>query len=192
MGTNPAQVKGLVVSEKNPVFYRLKIDLTNIPLDRRIHLAGQDWMWTVLACRRQSAEFTETMLAKQAIRRLERADIVVGPIADDRMNEAIRRFEENGLTDVALLHCLDSIDYGEQVVAKTAYACKQIVVLERHEITGKEADDALQFSAQKREEGTNVVNKMAAKYNREGKFLSEIIEDERKHDAIQKIQEEER
>lgn len=192
MGTNPDQVKGLVVSDQNPVFYELEIDFTKIPITRRLYLKDKDWMWTVLACRKQSAEFVETTLAKQAIRRLERADIVAGPIADDRMNEAMRRFEENGLTDVALLHCLDSIDYGEQVVAKTPFACQQVTIVARHAIRGKEAENAMHFSDQKRKEGENIVNKMAARYNREGNFLSEIIENERKHDAIHKIQEEER
>lgn len=180
MGTNPNQVKGLVVSDRNPVFYELKIDLRKIPTTRRLYLTGKDWLWTVLACRKQSKEFAKSTLAKQAKVRLEQADLVVGPIADDRMNEAIRRFEENGLTDIALMHCLDSVDYGEQAVAKTPFACQQITILTERVIYGKEAENALQFSDEKRKEGQNVVNEMAARYNRAGKFLSEIIEEEKK------------
>ena len=133
-----------------------------------------------MACRKQSKEFAKSTLAKQAKVRLEQADLVVGPIADDRMNEAIRRFEENGLTDIALMHCLDSVDYGEQAVAKTPFACQQITILTERVIYGKEAENALQFSDEKRKEGQNVVNEMAARYNRAGKFLSEIIEEEKK------------
>lgn len=179
MGTNPNQVKGLVVFEQNPVFYEMKIDLAKIPTTQRLYLTGKNWMWTVLACRRKSAEFCSTKLARQAIRRLEKAEIVAGPIADDRMNEAIRRFEENGLTDVALMHCLDSIDYGEQVVAKTPFACQQITILTQHHLNEIESRNALRFSEQKRKEGENIVNRMAARYNREGSFLSEIIENEK-------------
>lgn len=120
------------------------------------------------------------MLAKRTKARLEQADLVVGPIVDDRMNEAIRRFEENGLTDIALMHCLDSVDYGEQAVAKTPFACQQITILNERVIYGKEAENALRFSDEKRKEGQNVVNEIAARYNRSGKFLSEIIEEEKK------------
>lgn len=50
MGTNPNQVKGLVVSDRNPVFYELKVDLTKIPTARRLYLTGKDWLRSCGQC----------------------------------------------------------------------------------------------------------------------------------------------
>ncbi|MEE0026215.1 MAG: hypothetical protein U0J70_01390 [Atopobiaceae bacterium] len=40
-------------------------------------------------------------------------------IADDRMNEAVRRFAVAELTDEGLFACIASVRYGTQVVART-------------------------------------------------------------------------
>jgi hypothetical protein len=45
-------------------------------------------------------------------------DFVIGPIADDRMNEAVRRFVVAELTDEGLFAGIASLRYGIQVMAK--------------------------------------------------------------------------
>lgn len=176
MGTNPKQVKGLVIEDPSPIFYTLKLSLSKISPDKILVLDDMQWVYTVLANRNKLPQFNNLHIAKDAIFKCNQYDFVIGVIADDRMNEAMRRFSRNGLTDKGLLACLASVDYGLQIVAKSDEACKMIEILDSKNIYGKEADDIKNFVFQKRAESQNIVDDMARKYLRKGLYLEELIQ----------------
>jgi hypothetical protein len=178
MGTNPQQVRSLVCEEVQPVYYVLKLKLSEIPEDRILHLEGEEWVNAVLANRQANKEFSRLQIAKDIMQKLTKYDIIYGTIADDRMDEAMRRFMQNGLTTAGLLACLQSVDYGIQYVARTEFACSKIEILTEHDVTKGELQSAREYGAVKRREGIGVVDKMAKLYPREGKYLSEIISEQ--------------
>ena len=53
----------------------------------------------MLANRKRSEEFSTLDVAKKILRQQEKYDVIIGPIADDRMNEAMQRFTDYALTD---------------------------------------------------------------------------------------------
>lgn len=187
-GTNPNQAKSLVVENENPYFYKLRFRLSEIPEDDILILNGKEWLYTVLACRNRVREFSELSLAKQIRERINDYDVVIGTIADDRMNFALNLFSQDALTDEALFACLSSIDYGQQIVAKTDYACSKIEILEEKKIQGKDAEYARLYGNEKRDEGRSVVRDIQRKYRNKGNFLTDIVEyyrnEDRKHDDI--------
>ncbi len=176
MGSNPEQAKGLVVEDSAPKIYTLKVNTTGLSEENVLFLDGLDWVYTILAYREKSADFNKLPLAKECKEKCESFDFIVGCIADDRMNEAMRRFIDNGLTDKGLLACLESIDYGFQIVAKTQDACNRIEVLSERDIFGKEADDIKNYVIEKRLESRNIVSEMARRHIRDGLYLTELIE----------------
>lgn len=180
MGTNPEQVKGLVVEDAMPVFYTLRIDLEKIGRDRILVLDGMQWVYTIMASRGKVQDFLNLDVAKKAVSDLQKFDLVVGAIADDRMNEAMYRYSVNGLTDKGLLACLESVDYGYQVVAKTERACRSIEVVSSRDIYGQEADSIRQYVREKRMESRNIVDQMAREHIRDGKYLTELIDSQNK------------
>lgn len=58
MGSNPQQVKSLVCEENKPIYYKLKIRLSEIPDERILHLEGEEWINAVLANRQADKEFS--------------------------------------------------------------------------------------------------------------------------------------
>lgn len=180
MGTNPKQAKAIVVEDSAPYFYKLNVKLSEIPEDRILKLEKSDWIYTVLANRKKLSEFNKLSLAHKILKSINNYDIIIGAIADDRMNEAMQRFSDYGLTDQGLIACLQSVDYGYQVVAKSEYACSKITILEEKEIFGKEADELRKYTQEKRLESRDIVKKNAALYQRKGYYLNEIIEQEQK------------
>lgn len=92
------------------------------------------------------------------------------------MNDALRRFMSNGLSDEALLQCLQSVDYGYQYVLKTSKACAFTKIIQRCQITSTEKNQAISYSEMKRNESQNIINRIAGRYNKEGHFLQEIID----------------
>lgn len=183
MGENSKQAQGLIAETEMPVFYKLRFRLSEIPEERILMLDNEEWLQVVMANRKRSEEFSSLALAKRTLQKLKNYDVIIGPIADDRMNEAMQRFSDYGLTDKGLIACLASVDYGNQYVARTDFACSKIDILDTRILKGRELADVRQYAEQKRGESRNVVNTMARKYQREGLYLNELIEKEKSQET---------
>lgn len=185
MGTNPEQVKGLVVEDAAPVFYTVEFDFSKIHPKNILILDGQDWLYTVLAFRKRSEEFSSLRMAEEYMEKAMAHDVVIGAIADDRMNDAVWEYSNYALTDKGLAACLSFIDYGYQIAAKTENACKAIRIVSSRDIFGKEADDIRRYTEQRRIMSCNAVTEMKKKYQRDGVYLNEIIDQERNAEYFQ-------
>ena len=122
LGTNKNQAKGLVSNEKDAVIYTMKLKLSEIPEDRILTLSGQDWLYTVLVNRQRWEKFNELAISQTYIDLVNNYDVIIGPIADDRMNNSVESFIANALTDEGLEACLKAVNYGQQYVLKTPFA----------------------------------------------------------------------
>ena len=190
VGTNPSQAKGLVVEESDPVFYTFNLPLSQIDNDRILILTEEQWLYTVITYRAKSQQFNETELSKQIKAIVDSYDIVIGKIADDRMNMAIRWFNGGKLTSKGLTECLKYIDYGIQFAIKSKSLCKLIQdnELEHHSLKGKEAQDTIRLMESNRRSVYKVVEQMANRYRKHGLVIGEIIEQAEKNEiSIEQI-----
>ena len=158
MGTDLTQAKSLVSSDDMPYYYKLKFKLSEIPKEKILILEDKKWLNTVLACRHADPEYNKLHVAKKALKRINKYDVIIGVIADDKMREAMASYIDNALTDKGLFYCLTRVDYGLQVVAKTKNACSKIEILEEKVLRGQELSGAIDFSSEKRMECRNIVN----------------------------------
>lgn len=174
MSDTPIQAKGLVVEDSAPYLYELRIreDPDLFPPLTTKELRGKEWLYTVLACRERSMELLPYI--KHYKKALKGFDFAKGPIADDRMNEAIRNFEDGNLTDEGLMYCLSKVDYGNQIVALSQRACDSIQIITEREIYGQEADQARIYSSEKRKDGRNAVKEAQRLFRNKGKYIDEI------------------
>lgn len=174
MGENEMQTAGLVSSEKDTaVIYRLKLSITD-DLDV-LYLKDEDWLYAVLAGRDRIPEFSRLKIAGYWREKLNSCDLVIGKIADDQMNMAMRRFRENALTDTGLYACLSRVSFGNQYAAKTKKACESIEILEANPIRASKYSGIEKYAAKKYQESRNIVREEQQKHLRDGLFLSEII-----------------
>ncbi len=179
MGESEEQAKGLIVEDSSPVLYTMKLKLSEISEDCILKLKGKDWIYAVLANRRRIKDFSKLRMADYWINELNKYDVVIGPIADDRMNEAMQRFSDYTLSDEGLNACLQYVNYGEQYVAKTAFACSKIEVISERAIKEDELDAVRKYSHEKRMEGRDIVSKMTIEYRNKGQYLDEIMKNQR-------------
>jgi hypothetical protein len=175
-GNNPQQVKGLIAEDSMPVFYELDLDLSKIQDEKILILNDYDWVCTVLANRQHAATFNTLQISKFYQDLSSKYDLIVGAIADSHMNDAIRMFASGALSDKGLFECLKRIDNGYQVVAKTDTACKAFSIISEHDLSITEIESIRQYTAQKREEGRNVVREMIRKCRGQGQYIDEIAE----------------
>lgn len=176
MGDTPIQAKGLVAEDSAPFLYELIIrrDMSSSALTIK-ELSGTEWLYTVLACRERCTELLPYISHYK--KALSDFDFVKGPIADDRMNEAIYSFENGTLTDEGLMYCLSKIDYGQQFVAVSQRACDSIQIITEREIFGQEADQATEYCKEKRKESRGIVKEAQWLFRNKGKYINEIIKE---------------
>lgn len=176
MGTNKDQAKSLVATDPAPYFYSLKVNLSKIMESHILVLKDMEWAYFVLFNRGRLDNIKGSDLFKRCSELPIGKDYIIGPIADDAMNEAMSRFTHNEITDKAFLESIRAMKYGIQYVAKTNLACSVIDIQSEKELYGKELEDALEMSIRRRKEGSEVANKMQLKYRREGLYFDEILE----------------
>lgn len=179
MGESEEQAKGLIVEDSSPVLYTMKLKLSEIPESCILRLQDKDWIYAVLANRRRIAEFNRLGIADYWINELNKYDVITGPIADDRMNEAMQRFSDYTLSDEGLNACLQYVKYGEQYVAKSEFACSKIEILSERLIREDELDAVRKYAREKRMEGRDIVSKMTIEYRNRGQYLDEILRNQR-------------
>lgn len=182
MGESIEQAKGLIIDSSDPVIYTVKLRLSEIPENRILVLDNKEWLYAILANRKKSPAFNQLNVAKEWLAKMDKYDVIIGAIADDRMNEAVQRFTNFALTDKGLYACLKSVNYGYQYVAKSEFACSKIEVLQERTIMESEKDEIQLYSISKRQESRNVINEAAIKYQREGLYLNEIIDKEKRRE----------
>lgn len=180
MGTNPMQAKTLIYNETTPMFYTLDFHLENIPEDKILTLSDINWAFYILYNRGRLESINTTSFYKRIAQMDTGKDVIIGPIADDKMGMVMREFARNTITDKGMLECIRCINYGIQYVAKTENACNQIEVKSKEPLNMDEYEEYQKFTDERREESEQKVNAIREQYLREGKFLKEILEEEQK------------
>jgi len=181
MGQHEMQAKGLVVDDSAPFFYKINLKLSEIPEKRILMLDEKDWLYTVLACRKKTTDFSNLPIAQIMEKRLRNYDVIIGPIADDRMNEAIQAFSSGLLSDVGLEHCLKHVGYGNQYVLKTDFACSKAEILEEKSIGYYEAEEVREYNAKMRKAGRNAIQEAVRATSGQGKYIYDIIREAQGH-----------
>lgn len=179
MGTDERQAESLICDKRsrNPIVYTLEVDFSVIPEDKILILDDEDWLYTVLAFRSDE----DNKLFEQYKEQADQYDIVIGYIADDKMQMVMTEFMENTITDKALFECLKSLNYGYQIAAKTEKACNCIKITDEHSLFGQSRANAQAYAERLRKENTEKISSIRIKYKSEGRFLAEIEEEKEEY-----------
>ncbi len=177
LGTRKEQAITLVANDPDPYYYEIGLDIEGIPEDRILVLNDMDWAFFVLYNRGRLDEIKGTDLYNINMHLADNKDLIIGPIADDAMNEAMDRFIHGLITDKAFVESIRGLDFGTQYVIKTEAACSHIEILQERKLAGQERQRAILISEERRRQGRSVADKMQELYRREGNYLDEILAD---------------
>lgn len=176
MGSDKFQAQALVCEDFTPFLYTVKLKLSEIPQNKILTIDNNDeWLKVILACRHKIPELNNSKTIKHLLEKIQSYDIIIGKIADDKMNVALEYFEKFGLTDKGLIACLQSVNYGVQYVAKSDFACSKIEILSKQWIRGKELTDIKHRAAKQFKSDFNLVDSIAEEYYGKGKTIKQYV-----------------
>jgi transcriptional regulator with XRE-family HTH domain len=176
LGTNPLQPLTLICNEDNPIFYTFSLDLNNL---RTLKVnTDLDWAMIIAFYRGYLDGNKESDLYRRLESMTDGYDVIIGPIADDRMYRVLNSFFEGEITDQALLHSLSALDLGVQYVCKSQNACEHLKILEERKLSNLELEILRDKSIARRKEGIQSTEEILRLYRRKGRYFDEILEGE--------------
>lgn len=182
LGESKEQAMSIVSEHSNPKLYKIKLKLSEIPQDKILILSGKDWLYTVLSCRQRVDKFNKLSIATEWLDKIKNYDVIIGPIADDRMNEAMTRFSNLALTDEGLEACLKAVRYGNQYVLKSNFACSKAEIIGERSLVNQDLDYIKKYGISRRQEINSALFNASIKYRNKGLYLDQIIDMEKGKD----------
>lgn len=135
----------------------------------------RDWMLAVSLFRGKLADYSGHAIVESLRSRIEQADCVIAPIADNRMFEIIDSFAEGEMTDAQCRHCLSATDLGSQYVIKTDKALRALEVVEHCYLSSQEKRDYLTEKSNVSRTGRDKVKAARRQYRNEGMYIEELL-----------------
>ena len=172
-GENVKQAGMFVSSEPDSSLYIVASNIEQ--LDIRNFFINADWMVAVAYYRDTLGDYINHPMVKDIVESVESHDLIVAPIADNRMFEIIDQFINGELTDKQCSHALSASQLGYQFVFRTQKALDSIEILERCYLCSSEK--AYYNRSNERESNTSLNKSILAKkfYSNEGKYITELL-----------------
>ena len=161
-------------SDNNFRIYRFSFDLNGLKV---LDLRDERWVFFVAYNRGKIPNNEENKLLLRQIAKVinKKYDVIVGPIADDKMTVSMNNFFNNNISYEQLVDCLTQLKIGDQYCLKTKNACNQLKCESIYQIR----DDGLrEIISQYALEKTTIATKNAEEINKRndgGKKFAEML-----------------
>lgn len=133
-----------------------------------------EWMLAICYYRGTIKEYSESKIVKQIIEKVETSDLIIAPIADNRMFYIMSLFANGDINSEIAIHSLSASFMGKQFVLKTKKALSNLKAIEKYYICQPEKDSYIQFLKNRTNEIETKL-KMAKREYRDGLFIEEIL-----------------
>ena len=175
LGESYKQSSSFVASTKDGSVYVFSLNKTKLKVVE--FGVNVEWMLAISYYRDSLKEqHRNSKKVKDIISKIESADLIVAPIADNSMYEIMTQFAKGKITDEQASHCLSASYLGKQYVIKKVKALEFLKFVSRLYLCEKEKKDILQAKVEDDMVAKTKVDASLIKYRRQGKFIEELLE----------------
>ena len=133
-----------------------------------------DWMLAICYFRGTIEEYAESSIVQGLVKKIKDADVVVAPIADNKMFYVMSQFAEGEINADVALHSLSASGLGFQYIIKTERALKKCIPIERYYLSVPEREDCRK-SLIERGYLIDTKLKLAKREFKEGLYIEELL-----------------
>lgn len=134
-----------------------------------------EWMFCIAYYRGWLDNYKDRKVIKEIVEKVEKADLIIAPIADNRMFALIDEFVSGIITDEQCKYALSATNLGYQYVIKKDSALLKINFLEEMFLCGAEKLDYISKRLDESKVGMDKVKLARIKYKNKGKYIEEIL-----------------
>jgi transcriptional regulator with XRE-family HTH domain len=135
----------------------------------------RNWMLAIAYYRGWIDKYENHKITKDLIKKIEEADIIIAPIADNRMFDIISEYVTNTITDMQCEHALAATNLGKQYVLKTNKAIDNLVFKRELYVCDTEKKRSLKKREELSENSMNKVSMARIEYKGKGKYIEETF-----------------
>ena len=133
-----------------------------------------DWMLAICFFRGTIKEYEKSSMVQKVVKKIEDADIVIAPIADNKMFYIMSQFAEGEINADVALHSLSASSLGLQYFIKTERALKKCTPIERYYLSVPEREDCRKTLMERGYE-IDTKLKLAKREYKEGLYIEELL-----------------
>ena len=133
-----------------------------------------DWMLAICYFRGTIKKYAESERVQKVIKEIEGADVIIAPIADNKMFYVMSQFAEGEINADAAIHSLSASRLGLQYIFKTDRALKNLIPIERYYLSAPEREDCRRALVLRGYE-IDTKLKLAKREFRSGLFIEELL-----------------
>ena len=170
VGNSIEQVITLVSSYNDGIIYKFSFESEGLKiLDLRSNI---DWALLVLSYR---GFLNSEKVCDSFKHNGDFYDVIIGPIADDRLFDSMSLFLRGALTDIALINMLQCANIGTQLAFKTDKACSRLKITHSYVLTKEDKDIINSYKAIRKKKIQRITNDVMDTYRGQGNSLNQLI-----------------
>lgn len=132
------------------------------------------WMLVIAYNRGRLSDYKDSNKLKKIMDEYKKCDVIIAPIADNRMFDIIDEFVEGRITSDACSFALASLDLGKQYVLKTKKAIKKLGFIKEYYLCNSERKEYTEIRNKESIDRISKISNFRSKY-RNGKYIEEIL-----------------
>lgn len=133
-----------------------------------------DWAITVSYNRKLLNEYSRTKKLEKILNKSKNADVLIAPIADNRMLDIIDEFANGKISADACAYALSALDLGKQYVLKTPKAITKLGFIKEYYECKQEKEEYKNKRIEKQNTRLNAIKHFRSKH-KQGKYIEEIL-----------------
>ena len=172
LGETYSQALSFVCEKEKSSVYSFRYSLDNLNIKR--FDCNPEWMLAICYYRGTLKEYTSNKRIDEIVAEVEASDVVVAPIADNKMFYVMAQFTDGEINAEVALHSLSASKLGLQFIFKTDKALQNLIPIERYYLSDPEREDCRRFLNERSYE-IDTKLKLAKREFRTGLYIEEIL-----------------
>lgn len=173
LGETYNQAASYIVNGNSPFVYVFHLDTNELNIT---HFAvNREWMIAIAYFRGWLDEYKNNNYVKKIIEKVNNSDVIIAPIADNRMFDIISEFVRGEITDLQCEHALAATNLGMQYVLKTTNSLERLEFIKVLYVSDLEKDKIIDQRLKMSNLSQDKVRVARIEYRSKGKYIDEVL-----------------
>ena len=173
LGENLTQAQAYIASNIDGKILSFKLDKNDLNIIN--FNVERDWMIAISYYRGWIKSYENSQIIKELIQKIENADVIIAPIADNRMFDIISEYVTGTITDEQCIHSLAATNLGMQYVIKTQKALDQLSLIKELYMSASERKRAKYKRMELAKTCMDKVSLARIEYKGKGHYIEEVF-----------------
>lgn len=173
LGENFSQASTYISNSISKYVYAFSLNLNNLKISK--FNVDSEWMLAIAYYREWLTNYSNGEIIKNIIKKVEESDIIIAPIADNRMFDLISEFVEGSITNKQCEHALAATNLGNQYVVKTQKGLENLLLLKKCFLSNSEKEEYKNKRLENNNINLNKVKVARIEFRGKGQYIDELL-----------------